>query len=90
MKREILNKHLQDLHEQLKSVAPDTSEGREKVEHLNAQIRSQLSQSGDVEPADHNDLLQALRGAVEHFEGTHDQLTVRISTLINLLSSSGF
>jgi hypothetical protein len=90
MKREALNKHLRDLHEELKTAAPDSTEARKKVEHLTAQISSQLSQSGDLQAADHHALLESLRDAIEHFEGTHPDLTNRISTLINLLSNSGF
>jgi septal ring factor EnvC (AmiA/AmiB activator) len=90
MKREVLNKHLQDLHEELKTATPEGTEGQKKVDHLTAQITSHLGKSGDLQPAEHHALLESLRAAVEHFEGTHPELTVRMSTLINLLSNSGF
>jgi hypothetical protein len=90
MKREALNTHLQDLHEELKKAAPETAEGRKKIELLSSQIAAQLNRSDELLPAEHQTLLQSLRDAVEHFEETHPELTVRMSTLVNLLSSSGF
>jgi hypothetical protein len=90
MKREALNTHLQDLHDELKKATPETAEGRKKIEVLSSQIAAQLKRSDELQPAEHQTLLQLLRDAVEHFEESHPELTVRMSTLVNLLSSSGF
>lgn len=90
MKREVLNKHLQELHNHLQAATPDTAEGRQKIAHLKGQIASQLKQSDELGQADHNTLLQSLRDAVEHFEKSHPELTARMSAVINFLSSSGF
>jgi hypothetical protein len=90
MKRELLHKELRDLHEELKAAAPKSPEARKSVDRLAAQISSHLETTGDLPPAEHRALLESLRAAVDHFEGTHQELTVRISTLITLLSNSGF
>lgn len=90
MKREVLNKHLRDLHGHLKATAPDTAEGRQKIERLTSQVASHLGRSDELQKAEHTTLLESLRDAVEHFEESHPELTERMSALINFLSQSGF
>ena len=85
----------QNLHELLEKIQNElahtevTDEAeRERLRHLEADVRSLLERSHDRTEADES-MLERFEDAVDHFETSHPQLTMMISQMMTILSNAG-
>ena len=85
----------QNLHELLEKIKKELEQteatdeaGREKLRHLEADVRSLLKRSGDRAETDES-MLERFEEAVDHFESSHPQLTLMISQMMTILSNAG-
>ena len=85
----------QNLHELLEKLKNElertdvTDEARrERLRHLEEDIRRLRERSGDESEVDES-MLERFQETIEEFEETHPQLTMMISQMITILSNAG-
>jgi hypothetical protein len=83
-----LRELLEKLHHELEQTEVTDEAGRERLRHLEADIRRLLERSG--EPADRDEpMLERMQDSIDHFEETHPQLTLMLSQMMTILSNAG-
>jgi hypothetical protein len=85
----------QNLHELLEKLKNElertdvTDEARrERLRHLEEDIRRLRERSGDESEVDES-MLERFQETIEEFEETHPQLTMMISQMMTILSNAG-
>jgi hypothetical protein len=85
----------QNLHQLLEKIQNElartevTDEAeRERLRHLEADVRSLLERSHEQTETDES-MLERFEEAVDHFETSHPQLTMMISQMMTILSNAG-
>jgi hypothetical protein len=89
MKRELLRTHLHDLEQDLSKVNSPLPEDRQRLSDISQEARTLLDKADTLSEQEHRAFLESLRLAIDHFEGRHPELTVRLSLAINLLAEAG-
>lgn len=83
-----LHELLEKLHNELERVQVTDEAGRERLRHLDADIRNLLKRSGEKLEADES-MLERLQESIDDFEETHPQLTLMLSQMMTILSNAG-
>lgn len=89
MTKEKLDKHLNELHEEIKNTDPEKSESQEVLDSLLDNIQTVLEHPGDASFKHHRILLENLSDSITHFEVEHPTLTTLINNVIMTLNSMG-
>lgn len=82
--RELLEK----LHHELEHIEVTDEVGRERLRHLDADIRDLLQRSGEQTEAD-EPMLERLQDTIDHFEETYPRFTMMLSQMMTILSNAG-
>jgi hypothetical protein len=83
-----LRELLENLHNELERVEVTDEAGRERLRHLDADIRALLRRSGEAVDRD-EPMLERFQDSIDHFETSHPQLTMMISQMMTILSNAG-
>lgn len=83
-----LRELLEKLHNELEKTEVTDEEGREKLRHLDADIRQLLKRSGEKTETD-EPMLERFQESIDHFEASHPRLTMLISQMMTILSNAG-
>jgi len=83
-----LRELLEHLHNELERTEAVDESGREKLRHLDADIRSLLKRSGEAAETDES-MLERLQDSIDHFEATHPRLSLMLSEMMTILSNAG-
>jgi hypothetical protein len=83
-----LRELLEKLHKELERVNVTDEAGRERLRHLDADIRALLRRSGEDLERDES-MLERFQDSIDHFETSHPQLTMMISQMMTILSNAG-
>ena len=79
---------LEKLHHELEQTEVTDEASRERLRHLEADIRDLLARSGERTETD-EPMLERLQDSIDHFEDTHPQLTLMLSQMMTILSNAG-
>jgi len=79
---------LEQLHEELERTEVQDEASRERLRHLQADIRALRERSGETIESD-EPLLERLQESIDHFETSHPQLTLMLSQMMTILSNAG-
>jgi hypothetical protein len=83
-----LREQLEKLQNEIEQTEVTDEAGRERIRHLQADIRTLLERSDDQTDTDES-MLERFEESVEHFQETHPQLTMTISQMMTILSNAG-
>ena len=83
-----LRELLEKIHRELEQTEVTDQAERERLRHLEADIRSLLERS-DEDDFDDESMLERLQDSVDHFETSHPQLTMMLSQMMTILSNAG-
>jgi hypothetical protein len=83
-----LRELLEKLHRELENTEVTDEAGRERLRHLDADIRDLLARADERADAD-EPMLERLQDSIDHFETTHPQLTMMLSQMMTILSNAG-
>ncbi|HUE98970.1 MAG TPA: DUF4404 family protein [Anaerolineales bacterium] len=83
-----LHELLEKLHHELEQIDVTDESERERLRHLDADIRSLLQRSGEKAETD-EPMLERLQDAMDHFETSHPNLTMMLSQMMTILSNAG-
>lgn len=86
--RQNLRELLEKLHNELARIEVTDETERERLRHLEADIRRLLERSGDIAEAD-EPMLERFQDSIDHFEATYPRLTMMISQISTILSNAG-
>ncbi len=79
---------LEKLHRELEHTEIADEAGRERLRHLDADIRALLKRSGETIHSD-EPMLERFHDSIEHFESSHPRLTMLLSQMMTILSNAG-
>lgn len=79
---------LEKVHQELEHTEVTDESSRERLRHLEADIRDLLKRSGENLQTDES-LLERLQDAIDHFETSHPRLTMMLSQMMTILSNAG-
>lgn len=88
MDNQKLRELLERLHNELEHLEATDEAGRERLRHLDADIRSLLARSDEGVETD-EPMLERLQESIDHFEMSHPQLTMMLSQMMTILSNAG-
>jgi hypothetical protein len=83
-----LREQLEKLQNELEQTETTDEAGRERLRHLQADIRALLERSDDQTDTDES-MLERFEESIEHFQESHPQLTLMISQISTILSNAG-
>ena len=83
-----LREQLERLQSEIERTEVTDEAGRERIRHLQADIRTLLERSDDQMDTD-DSMLERFEESVEHFQETHPELTMTISQMMTILSNAG-
>ena len=83
-----LRELLEKLHNELEHTEATDEASRERLRHLEADIRHLLERSGKRPEAD-EPMLERFQDSIDHFEDTYPELTMMISQMMTILSNAG-
>ena len=83
-----LREQLERLQSEIEKTEVTDEAGRERIRHLQADIRTLLERSDDQMDTDES-MLERFEESVEHFQETHPELTMTISQMMTILSNAG-
>ena len=83
-----LRELLEKLHNELEQLEVTDEADREKLRHLDADIRQLLKRSNPAEETDES-MLERLQDTIDRFETTHPRLTMMLSQMMTILSNAG-
>ena len=89
MKNVQVREPLQKLYDQLNKTHSTDQRTRERIQTLRSDVKKALDQEGELPPEQHQSVLASVRSAVEHFEGSHPELTSLLNDVITTLSNWG-
>ena len=88
MTNQNLRELLEKLHKELEQIEVTDEAGRERLRHLDVDIRSLLERADEVDEAD-EPMLERLQDSIDHFETTYPRLTMMLSQMMTILSNAG-
>jgi predicted nucleic acid-binding Zn-ribbon protein len=83
-----LRELLEKLQYELEHTEVTDEASRERIRHLEADIRL-LRERSDEETEVDEPMLERLQDSIDHFEETHPELTMMISQMMTILSNAG-
>ena len=83
-----LRELLEKIHKELEQIEATDEAGRERLRHLDADIRSLLERSQNIEETD-EPMLERLQDTIDHFETTYPRFTMMLSQMMTILSNAG-
>ena len=83
-----LRELLEKIHKELEQTDVTDEAERERLRHLEADIRDLLQRS-DEDGFDDDPMLERLQDSIDHFETSHPQLTMMLSQMMTILSNAG-
>lgn len=83
-----LRELLEKLRNELERTEATDEAGRERLRHLDADIRTLLERSDERMETD-EPMLERLQESIDHFETSHPQLTLMLSQMMTILSNAG-
>ena len=83
-----LNELLDKLRDELAHTEVTDEASRERIRHLEADIRRLRERTDESSEAD-DTMLERFEDAINHFETSHPQLTLMISQMMTILSNAG-
>ena len=83
-----LRELLEKLQNELEHTEVTDEAGRERLRHLEADIRGLRERADEKSEAD-EPMLERFQDSIDHFEETHPQLTMMISQMMTILSNAG-
>ena len=83
-----LRELLEKLHNELEHIEVNDEAGRERIRHLEADIRALRERSDEQMDTDES-MLERFQDSIDHFEDTYPQLTMMISQMMTILSNAG-
>ena len=83
-----LRELLEKIHNELEQTEVTDEAERERLRHLEADIRTLLQRSGEKAETDES-MLERFQDSIDHFETSHPQLTMMISQMMTILSNAG-
>lgn len=88
MSEQNLRELLEKLHNELEHVEATDEAGRERLRHLEADIRDLLKRSDNPMETD-EPMLERLQETIDHFEDTYPSFTLMLSQMMTILSNAG-
>jgi hypothetical protein len=88
MTNQNLRELLEKIHRELEQTEVTEEAERERLRHLEADIRGLLERS-DEDDFDDDPMLERLQDSIDHFETSHPQLTMMLSQMMTILSNAG-
>jgi hypothetical protein len=88
MTEQNLRELLEKLHKELEQIDAADETERERLRHLEADIRILLERSGEKDLAD-EPMLERLQDSIDHFETSYPRLTMMLSQMMTILSNAG-
>ena len=88
MTEQNLHELLEKLHNELVTMEATDEASRERLRHLQADIRDLLARTDETAETD-EPLLERLQDSIDHFGETHPQLTLMLSQMMTILSNAG-
>lgn len=79
---------LEKLQKELEQIDVTDEAGRERLRHLEADIRLLRERSGEEEDTDES-MLERFQDSIDHFETSHPEFTMMISQMMTILSNAG-
>ncbi len=86
--RNNLKELLEKLHNKLERIDVTDESSRERLRHLEADIRNLLARANEKVETD-EPMLERLQDSIDHFETTHPDLTLMLSQMMTILSNAG-
>ncbi len=86
--RQNLHELLEKLERQMQQIEVTDESGRERLRHLEADIRRLRGRSDKDEETD-EPMLERFQESIDHFETSHPELTMMISQMMTILSNAG-
>jgi|RhiMetdeSRZDD1v2_1073273.scaffolds.fasta_scaffold2231723_2 predicted nucleic acid-binding Zn-ribbon protein len=83
-----LRELLEKLHNELEHIEVNDEAGKERIRHLEADIRALRERSDEQMDTDES-MLERFQDSIDHFEDTYPQLTMMISQMMTILSNAG-
>ena len=83
-----LRELLEKIHRELEQTKATDEAERERLRHLEADVRNLLERSDEQAETDES-MLERFEEAVDHFEDSYPQLTMMISQMMTILSNAG-
>jgi class 3 adenylate cyclase len=80
---------LEKLQKELERTETTDEAGRERVRHLQADIRNLRERSGEQPIEAEESMLERFQDSMDHFETSHPDLTMMISQMMTILSNAG-
>ena len=79
---------LEKLQKELEHIDVTDETGRERLRHLEADIRKLRERSSEPIETD-EPMLERFQDSIDHFETSHPDLTMMISQMMTILSNAG-
>lgn len=86
--RQNLHELLEKLERQMQQIEVTDESGRERLRHLEADIR-RLRERSDKDEETDEPMLERFQESIDHFETSHPELTMMISQMMTILSNAG-
>ena len=83
-----LHELLEKLEREMEQMDVTDEAGRERLRHLEADIRRLRERSMEGEETDES-MLERFQESIDHFETSHPELTMMISQMMTILSNAG-
>ena len=83
-----LQELLEKLEKEMEQMEVTDEAGRERLRHLEADIRRLRERSREGEETDES-MLERFQESIDHFETSHPELTMMISQMMTILSNAG-
>jgi chromosome segregation ATPase len=83
-----LHELLEKLEREMEQMEVTDEAGRERLRHLEADIRRLRERTGEDEESD-EPMLERFQESIDHFETSHPELTMMISQMMTILSNAG-
>lgn len=83
-----LRELLEKLHNELETMQVTDEAGRERLRHLESDIRDLLERTEESAETDES-MLERLQDSIDHFGETHPQFTLMLSQMMTILSNAG-
>jgi hypothetical protein len=89
MEHENIREKLEGLYTELKNTRSSDKQTEARLRSLSAEVKDAIDNLGDLRPEQHKGVLDRLRGAVQHFETSHPELTSVLNDVISSLANWG-
>lgn len=83
-----LHELLEKLENELQRIDVKDEAGRERLRHLEGDIRSLRERSREQEDTD-DSMLERFQDSIDHFEASYPEFTMMISQMMTILSNAG-